>query len=51
MVNSMSGGDLKIEVLPVGAVLKTAEIADGVSKGPLFSQIQIIHPVNPVNPV
>ena len=33
MVNSMSGGDLKIEVLPVGAVLKTAEIADGVSKG------------------
>ncbi|MEK9917920.1 MAG: TRAP transporter substrate-binding protein [Pelagibacteraceae bacterium] len=33
MVNTMSGGDLKIEVLPVGAVLKTAEIADGVSKG------------------
>ena len=32
-VNTMSGGDLKIEVLPVGAVLKTAEIADGVSKG------------------
>ena len=32
-VNAMSGGELKVDVLPVGAVLKTAEIADGVSKG------------------
>ena len=32
-VNAMAGGNLKIEVLPVGAVLKTSEIADGVSKG------------------
>ena len=32
-VNDMAGGSLKIELLPVGAVLKTAEIADGVSKG------------------
>ena len=32
-VNAMAGGNLKVEVLPVGAVLKTAEIADGVSKG------------------
>ena len=32
-VNAMAGGQLKVEVLPVGAVLKTAEIADGVSKG------------------
>jgi len=32
-VNQMAGGSLKIELLPVGAVLKTAEIADGVSKG------------------
>ena len=32
-VNAMGGGELKIDVLPVGAVLKTAEIADGVSKG------------------
>ena len=32
-VNAMGGGELKVEVLPVGAVLKTAEIADGVSKG------------------
>ena len=32
-VNSMSGGSLKIELLPVGAILKTSEIADGVSKG------------------
>ena len=32
-VNAMGGGSLSIEVLPVGAVLKTAEIADGVSKG------------------
>ena len=32
-VNEMAGGSLKIELLPVGAVLKTAEIADGVSKG------------------
>src|SRR5210317_2649492 len=32
-VNAMGGRSLSIEVLPVGAVLKTAEIADGVSKG------------------
>ncbi|MBM5786219.1 MAG: TRAP transporter substrate-binding protein [Pelagibacterales bacterium] len=32
-VEAMSGGSLKIEVLPVNAVLKTAEIADGVSTG------------------
>jgi TRAP-type mannitol/chloroaromatic compound transport system substrate-binding protein len=32
-VNAMGGGSLSIEVLPVGAVLKTAEIAEGVSKG------------------
>ena len=33
MVSDMSAGELKIEVLPVGAVLKIPEIADGVSKG------------------
>jgi TRAP-type mannitol/chloroaromatic compound transport system substrate-binding protein len=32
-VNAMGGGSLSLEVLPVGAVLKTSEIADGVSKG------------------
>ena len=32
-VNAMGGGSLQLEVLPVGAVLKTKEIADGVSKG------------------
>jgi TRAP-type mannitol/chloroaromatic compound transport system substrate-binding protein len=32
-VNAMGGGSLQLEVLPVGAVLKTSEIADGVSKG------------------
>ena len=32
-VNSMSGGSLKIELLPVGAILKIPEIADGVNKG------------------
>ncbi len=32
-VNAMGGGSLQMEVLPVGAVLKTKEIADGVSKG------------------
>jgi len=32
-VNAMGGGELQMEVLPVGAVLKTKEIADGVSKG------------------
>ena len=32
-VEALSGGTLKIEVLPVNAVLKTAEIADGVSTG------------------
>jgi TRAP-type mannitol/chloroaromatic compound transport system substrate-binding protein len=32
-VEAMSGGTLKIEVLPVNAILKTAEVADGVSTG------------------
>jgi TRAP-type mannitol/chloroaromatic compound transport system substrate-binding protein len=32
-VEALSNGTLKIEVLPIGAVLKTAEIADGVSTG------------------
>ncbi|MDA1197894.1 MAG: twin-arginine translocation signal domain-containing protein, partial [Proteobacteria bacterium] len=32
-VNAMSGGTLKIELLPVNAILKTAEVADGVSTG------------------
>ncbi len=32
-VEALSGGTLKIEVLAVNAVLKTAEIADGVSTG------------------
>jgi TRAP-type mannitol/chloroaromatic compound transport system substrate-binding protein len=32
-ISAMSGGSLKIELLPVGAILKVPEIADGVSKG------------------
>src|SRR5215212_9606078 len=34
-VNDMSGGDLKIEVLPSGAVVKAFELIDAVSKGTL----------------
>jgi len=34
-VNSMSGGGLKIEVLPAGAVVKPFELLDGVSRGTL----------------
>jgi TRAP-type mannitol/chloroaromatic compound transport system substrate-binding protein len=32
-ISAMSGGSLKIELLPVGAILKITEIADGVSTG------------------
>jgi TRAP-type mannitol/chloroaromatic compound transport system substrate-binding protein len=32
-VNAMSGGKLKIEVLPAGAVVKAFDLLDGVSKG------------------
>jgi len=34
-VNDMSGGDLKIEVLPAGAVVKAFDLLDAVSKGTL----------------
>ncbi len=34
-VNNMSGGDLKIEVLPAGAVVKAFDLIDAVSKGTL----------------
>ena len=34
-VNGMSGGRLKIEVLPAGAVVKAFDLLDGVSKGVL----------------
>jgi TRAP-type mannitol/chloroaromatic compound transport system substrate-binding protein len=34
-VNDMSGGDLKIEVLPSGAVVKAFDLIDAVSKGTL----------------
>ncbi|NJD25667.1 MAG: TRAP transporter substrate-binding protein [Betaproteobacteria bacterium] len=34
-VNEMSGGKLKIEVLPAGAVVKAFELLDAVSKGTL----------------
>jgi len=34
-VNDMSGGKLKIEVLPAGAVVKAFELLDAVSKGTL----------------
>ena len=34
-VNDMSGGDLKIEVLPAGAVVKAFDLMDAVSKGTL----------------
>jgi len=34
-VNGMSGGNLKIEVLPAGAVVKPFELLDGVSRGTL----------------
>ncbi|MFL5406927.1 MAG: TRAP transporter substrate-binding protein [Myxococcales bacterium] len=34
-VNDMSGGRLKIEVLPAGAVVKPFDLLDGVSKGTL----------------
>jgi len=34
-VNDMSGGDLKIELLPAGAVVKAFELIDAVNKGTL----------------
>ena len=34
-VNEMSGGDLRIEVLPAGAVVKAFDLIDAVSKGTL----------------
>jgi TRAP-type mannitol/chloroaromatic compound transport system substrate-binding protein len=34
-VNDMAGGDLKIDVLPAGAVVKAFELVDAVSKGTL----------------
>ncbi|MNE72100.1 Lactate-binding periplasmic protein precursor [compost metagenome] len=34
-VNNMSGGDLKIELLPAGAVVKAFDLIDAVSKGTL----------------
>ena len=34
-VNDMSGGDLKIEVLPAGSVVKAFDLIDAVSKGTL----------------
>ncbi|MHB8474589.1 MAG: twin-arginine translocation signal domain-containing protein, partial [Gammaproteobacteria bacterium] len=34
-VNDMAGGDLKIEVLPAGAVVKAFDLLDAVSKGTL----------------
>lgn len=34
-VNAMSGGKLKIEVLPAGSVVKAFDLLDGVSKGTL----------------
>jgi TRAP-type mannitol/chloroaromatic compound transport system substrate-binding protein len=34
-VNDMTGGDLKIDVLPAGAVVKAFELVDAVSKGTL----------------
>ena len=34
-VNDMTGGDLKIEVLPAGAVVKAFDLVDAVSKGTL----------------
>src|SRR3954465_15488205 len=34
-VNDMSGGPLKIEVLPAGAVVKPFDLLDGVSRGTL----------------
>jgi TRAP-type mannitol/chloroaromatic compound transport system substrate-binding protein len=34
-VNDMSGGDLKIDVLPAGAVVKAFDLIDAVSKGTL----------------
>ncbi|HEY9397120.1 MAG TPA: TRAP transporter substrate-binding protein DctP [Burkholderiales bacterium] len=34
-VNDMSGGDLKIEVLPAGAVVRAFDLIDAVSKGTL----------------
>ena len=35
MVSDMSGGSLKIDLQPVGAVVKTSEIGDAVSSGVL----------------
>src|SRR5262249_34352555 len=34
-VNDMTGGDLKIDVLPAGAVVKAFDLVDAVSKGTL----------------
>src|ERR1043166_5053026 len=34
-VNDMTGGDLKIDVLPAGAVVPAFQLLDAVSKGPL----------------
>ena len=35
MVEEMSGGELKIDLQPVGAVVKTSEIGQAVSSGAL----------------
>src|SRR5258708_5910962 len=35
-VNDMTGGDLKIEVLPAGSVVPAFRLLDAVSEGPLY---------------
>ena len=36
MVSDMSGGELKIDLQPVGAIVKTSEVGQAVSSGVLI---------------
>jgi hypothetical protein len=38
MVSDMSGGELKIDLQPVGAIVKTSEIGQAVSSGGLIAR-------------
>ena len=48
MVGAMSGGELKIDLQPVGAIVKTGEIGQAVSSGVLVSALSrsIRHPAS-----
>ena len=42
MVSDMSGGELKIDLQPVGAIVKTSEIGQAVSSG-VVDMLSLIH--------